>query len=710
MNDINRLIFIIILLLGWNEMIYGGNSRYRLIYRDDPSTSVVIGWEQTSGTNPAVYYDTQDHGTSWSQYPYQKMVDRISYYRDMTNCFAVLTGLQPGTSYYFVIKDDEGVSRRFWFKTITSDYNDTLSIIAGGDSRTDAPAWIPGYGDESCRPNRQAANKMVSKLRPDFVAFGGDFVLNLDLIVWASDANQEWKDWLDDWQLTISTDGRMYPLMISQGNHEAATDIYNIFYTPGSDIYYALSFGGNLLRWYTLNTEVSISGSQTTWLENDLNANPNYIWRFAQYHNPIRPHVSDKDEGTDSYTYWAPLFQRKKVQLVVESDAHTTKYTWPVIPCFSCSGTEEGFARNDTLGTVYIGEGTWGAPMRDADDNKPWTRASEKVAVFQWIFVSRFKTEVRSVKYGNADAVSSVDDNHRFVLPASIDLWNPPNGNLIVIPNRTLSSAKEILSFSFPQQTGPGTINSLTHEVHIEVGYGTGLTQLTPSISISPRAVLSPPVGQAMNFTNTVIFRVMAEDLSYQDWRVFVTEAFTPSSKNDITSFLINEAIAPGVIDTINHTVSVNVPIGTNLTALVPLITVSPFAAITPWSGIPQDFSSQVNYTVRAQNGQTQTWAVFVNETEDTLTLSVKNHEPSVIAAIYPNPSIGKLTIKFSHIPDNLTIKLADIKGNLLKKFTCDNTFSDIFLIDLDHLKKGVYYLMIYNSDIYEIHKFVLNK
>jgi len=703
-----RQYFSFLFLFLFQQLLFSGNTRYRLVYSDDPSTSVVVGWDQTSGNNPVVYYGPVDHGTDWSLYPYQKPVDRNISFRTMNNCYAVLSGLTPGTAYYFVIKDDVGVSRRLWFKTITANSNDTLSIIAGGDSRTDAPAWIPGYGDASCRPNRQFANKMVSKLRPDFVAFSGDFILNLDIIIWSSDADQEWKDWLDDWQLTISSDGRIYPLLIAQGNHETADDVFNLFNTPGSEIYYALNFGGDLLRWYTLNTEVAIPGAQTTWLTADLDANTGKIWRFAQYHNPIRPHVSDKPEGTDSYTYWPSLFRNRQVQLVVEADAHTCKYTWPVIPCSSGTGCSEGFERNDTLGSVYIGEGTWGAPMRDADDNKPWTRASEKTAGFHWLFVSRYKTEIRTIKYGNADIVSSVNDNNRFSLPLNLDIWNPPNGNVIVISNRNISSENEILSFSFTQQTCPATINPATHEIYIEVGYGTGLTSLMPSITISQRAVINPLPGVAQNFTNTFVYRVTAENLSIQDWNIYVTEAYTPSNANDIVSFHLSEEVGTTLIDNINHSVVCNVPLGTNLTSLSPTITVSPFATIMPWSGIPQDFSGTVTYRVTAQSGQAQNWLDQVNETNDTTGVIKDNESRKMISAVYPNPSIGELTIKFSIPTESMTLILSDNKGCLLKKIFLENINSDTYLMDVKDLAENTYYLTIYSGKKVESHKFVL--
>ncbi len=422
------------------SFIWGNTDKYRLTYQDNPATSIVVGWRQSSGSNPVVYYDTVDHGTNWQDYSFNHGVDRSTSRKGMDHKFARITNLQPQTVYYFVIKDTDGTSARYSFKTLSNDPTLPLSIIAGGDSRTN-------------RPSRQNANKLVAKLRPDFVYFGGDFTeLNFD---------SEWKNWFDDWQLTISSDGRMYPIVAARGNHEWNNDdIYQMFDTPHPDAYYAITFGGNLLRAYTLNTEMAIPGNQTDWLLTDLQASQNIEWRIAQYHKPIRPHVASKSEGTNQYSQWAHLFYDFNVQLVVECDAHTVKSTWPVKPSVG-SNSSEGFERTNIGGTVYVGEGCWGAPLRNADDNKPWTRNSDVFNSFQWIKVSQETIELKFIKTDNADNVGSVNDNNRFLEPSNLDVWNPSNGKTIIIENENyierpfveITTPIHNQGFNSPQQT-----------------------------------------------------------------------------------------------------------------------------------------------------------------------------------------------------------------------------------------------------------------
>jgi acid phosphatase type 7 len=414
-SKIKYFLLLGLLLFLFTPFCLGNTDKYRIMWRSDPATTMVIGWNQISGTNPIVYYGTTDHSTNYNLYSSTKTPDRIVVFNAMNNHFARLTDLMPNTAYYFVIRDSEGTSNRFWFKTAPNDPASKLSVIAGGDSRNN-------------RTQRINANKLVSKLRPHVVLFGGDFT--------ASNYDAEWSDWFNDWQYTTGADGRMIPVVVARGNHESSNSIVvNHFDVASADAYYALSFAGSLLRVYTLNTEISIAGNQTTWLANDLTNNASAVWKIAQYHKPMRPHVAAKSEGNAQYQYWASLFYQHKVKVVIECDAHTVKSTWPVIPSGG-SGSYEGFIRNDSEGTVYLGEGCWGAPLRLNDDDKPWTRNSGMFNQFNWILVDQQKIEARVIKTDNADNVGTVNDLDIFSPPANLDIWNPSNGPVVTIVNQ----------------------------------------------------------------------------------------------------------------------------------------------------------------------------------------------------------------------------------------------------------------------------------
>ena len=188
------------LILLISTIAWANNDKYRLIINSDPATTITIAWNQISGSNPVVYYGTTDHGTNYSNYSFNQGVDRTVVSRGMNNQFVRLTGLIPNTNYYFVVHDSEGTSARYWFRTAPNDLS-RLSFIAGGDSRNN-------------RTPRQNANLLVAKLKPHAVFFGGALT--------NADTATEWQNWMDDWQFTTASDGRMFPIVAARGNHEGA--------------------------------------------------------------------------------------------------------------------------------------------------------------------------------------------------------------------------------------------------------------------------------------------------------------------------------------------------------------------------------------------------------------------------------------------------------------------------------------------------------
>lgn len=401
------------LLSGCEEvpMFAGPFDHFRIMLNDDPSSTATVGWATATAPTSSLklYYDTIDHGKDYTKYAFSHSISATKSHAGLSNNFVRLKNLRPKTTYYFVVSDEKNVSRRLWFETASDRPGDRLSLVVGGDSRNN-------------RVPRKAANSLVAKLRPHAVVFGGDMTDN--------GTTGQWQEWMTDWQDTISADGRMTPVIIARGNHEASNSILvNLFDTPAG-VYYGVTFGGNLMRVYTLNSESSIAGDQTNWLKRDLESSQGVQWKMAQYHRPMRPHNSGKPEGSGQYSYWAPLFEQYKVSLVSESDTHTVKYTWPLK--ISKSG-DEGFVRDDQNGVVYIGEGCWGAPLRDSNDTKSWTRDSGKFNHFNWVFVDQSKIEVRTVKVDNAASVASLTDQNRFDNPAGIDIWAPNNGSTITI-------------------------------------------------------------------------------------------------------------------------------------------------------------------------------------------------------------------------------------------------------------------------------------
>jgi hypothetical protein len=101
--------------------------------------------------------------------------------------------------------------------------------------------------------------------------------------------------------------------------------------------------------------------------------------------------------------------------------------------------------------------------------------------------------------------------------------------------------------------------------------------------------------------------------------------------------------LTPNVIGTVNEaakTIALTVPYGTNVTALVPTITHTG-ASVSPNTGVTQNFTNPVIYTVTAEDGSTQTYTVTVT--------------------VAPNPAKAITAFSFNGLTPNVTGTVNDI-------------------------------------------------
>ena len=461
LNVFNSYILSTSIFLLFAQEICSNTFHYTLSYRDDPSTTISIGW---SGDDGVVYYGTTDYGSNYSSYPNSHATDRMLTHKGQNRRFSRLTGLQPNTVYYFVIHDISGAtSQRFKFHTLSITPNTPVSFISGGDSRDGFSllgVYIENCPSGDCRQKRKDGNAIVAKIRPDFIAFNGDFVQNQI----TSDISQEWNNWLDDWQLTISSDGKIYPLVLTQGNHEDNSDMYNLFDIP-MDEYYTLDIHNGLIRFYSLNSEIGACNStQLNWLTNDFSNYTNTAiepnWKIVQHHNPTYA-MANYGLNQDQMNCWIDEFQSYGVNLVLESHSHTTKWSWPCTK----NSSGDGFEKDTVNGIVYIGEGQWGAPHRDLDftgnDQKSWIRDQGVFDGFFFIRTSKDTIQINNVKFENAASISLIsDDVLGSYLPSGTTNWNPSNGGTIYIT----STATEISEqFKIATKIYPNPSKSIIH-------------------------------------------------------------------------------------------------------------------------------------------------------------------------------------------------------------------------------------------------------
>lgn len=387
--------------------------KLRVVWLENPSNEAVLAWD--GGDAPSdqsfIKWDYEDHGEIADLYPNQVPIHHVKPYKGMRNFFVKLTGLAADKTVYFLLKNGENTSRRYFFKTAPDRLDRPILFISGGDSRNNR---IP----------RRKANLLVSKILADAVLFGGDYT--------DRGSNKQWAQWFEDWQLTNTPEGRLTPIVPTRGNHEWSNEVISFLFGAPARNYYKSAIAGGDIEIYTLNTESAILGEQTHWLAAELTVS-NAKYRIAQYHKPMRPHVRRKSEGQTHYGAWANIFYQKQVKMVMESDSHAVKATWPIIPQVT-AGNDEGFVRNDKLGTVYLGEGCWGAPLRTADDSKSWTRAVGSFNQFKLIRIDAKRMDIRTIVVENAEQVSRLSNQDGSQLPERIRVWEPEGGAVISIP------------------------------------------------------------------------------------------------------------------------------------------------------------------------------------------------------------------------------------------------------------------------------------
>ena len=337
-----------------------------LTWQQDPTTTITITWRTLEfGGDQYLRYSTSKYAPAsiW------KRVQAASFTFDQTTTWlhtAELTGLNPDTEYHVVI-EHPAAPESFFFRTIPSERNREIVFLAGGDSRTQQEI-------------RRKMNQMAAQQKPDFIVFSGDFIhgpLN----------ENEWNEWFDDWhELLISEEGQRFPIVPAIGNHEVkggylqprenAPFFYNRFVTPEPRNYYVLDFGPDLAIITLDSDHTTPVDKQTHWLDSTLYTLADKTWKLAQYHVTAWPSARGLNDEipTKIRENWVPLFEKHNVNLVIEAHDHALKKTVPI----------RNNQKDTISGIVYIGDGAWGAPLKETKNPDDYWYLEEASSVYHF--------------------------------------------------------------------------------------------------------------------------------------------------------------------------------------------------------------------------------------------------------------------------------------------------------------------------------------
>ncbi len=202
-----------------------------------------------------------------------------------------------------------------------------------------------------------------------------------------------------------------------------------------------------------------------------------------------------------------------------------------------------------------------------------------------------------------------------------------------------------ITAFYIEGQVGETVIDDNEGSITILMPYGTDLTSLTPTIELSDNATVVPESNVEQNFTSSVTYTVTAEDgITFKEYSVTVTHA--PNNEALITEFSIEGQVGETVIDDNEGSITILMPYGTILTSLAPTIELSDNATVLPASGVEQDFSQEVVYTVTAEDGlTTKEYTVTVTHAANTEALITAFHIDGQVEETEINHNDGSITI-----------------------------------------------------------------
>ena len=289
---------------------------------------------------------------------------------------AEVTGLQPGTTYKYVVTSGDAQTPEFQFRT---------------ESVGAHPVRFDVFGDQGDCTHFAAACRVMDGIaadKPDFVVGLGDFA-------YANDNGADaWDLWAND---IMRRYGTWAPLMPATGNHEYAKgdSIENYkgrFALPkpsgnaalpvqSSGDFYSFDYGPvHLVALPEHYVNIGKNSEFMRWLRADLQAacsNPTIQWRIAFTHRPFystgRRHGSDKAYQK----YIAPTLERYHLDLVFSGHEHEYERSLQMRGGKPVTKNPERWQKG--AGTAYVVTGGGGAPTyHDFGPAAAWDAARKR--------------------------------------------------------------------------------------------------------------------------------------------------------------------------------------------------------------------------------------------------------------------------------------------------------------------------------------------
>jgi hypothetical protein len=314
-----------------------------LTWQQDPTSTITIQWVAPECCDEVPLQFAPLTNDEWEP---ARAVARPYRGTDLKVYRSELTRLSPGTEYKFQVGD---ATAEYRFRTMPLKMTDEFSFVSGGDA---------GVGEHAV-----SSNIIAAKQDPHFVLMGGDLAYD------NGRSPETFLKFLKNYSRTmLDSEGRLIPMVSCLGNHEVdggydaprekATSYLSLFDGFYSDKTFGVLDVGDYLSLVLMDTGhvAPIAGEQTEWLRRTLQDREDRPHVIAVHHVPCYPSFRNpqgKDggggTGEEQRTQWCPLYERYRVDLVLEHHDHTFKRTHPMA---------DGI--RDPNGVLYLGDGSWG--------------------------------------------------------------------------------------------------------------------------------------------------------------------------------------------------------------------------------------------------------------------------------------------------------------------------------------------------------------
>ncbi|MDY0279553.1 MAG: T9SS type A sorting domain-containing protein [Salinivirgaceae bacterium] len=213
-----------------------------------------------------------------------------------------------------------------------------------------------------------------------------------------------------------------------------------------------------------------------------------------------------------------------------------------------------------------------------------------------------------------------------FIMPVEYMIQNNTNETLwtVTVLNEPAPQA-DFIDFSVFAQLGQAIINNDAQTVAVTVAFGTDITGLVPTFTISEGAtafvdtVLQVSEETINDFTQPVIYSIhSSDDLLNKDWTVTVTIADEVEHPGFI-SFNVPNQLGTTIIDNNSLSIRLVVPVDTDMTQIIPSFTLTAGATAYIGAAVQQSGMSIVNFTnpviYKVIDGETEAiWTVNISD------------------------------------------------------------------------------------------------